>query len=44
MERTRARPLPSGRMSRRHAVGFAAVLAVVGLGLMLLAAGWLAKC
>ena len=42
MDRTRDRPLPSGRMSRRHAVLFAAALAAAGLGLMLAIAGGLA--
>ncbi len=42
MERTRSRPLPSGRMSRRHAVVFATALALAGLGLMLAVAGGLA--
>ncbi len=36
MTRTRTRPLPSGRMSVELAVGFAAVLALVGLPLLAL--------
>src|SRR5680860_748819 len=42
MTRTAHRPLPSGRISERGALAFAAVLLVGGATLMLTVSGWLA--
>lgn len=36
MSRTQARPLPSGQLSRSHALVFAAVLGIIGLGILTL--------
>jgi heme o synthase len=42
MMRTRARPLPAGRMDPDSALGFGAVLAVASVTLMALAVNWIA--
>lgn len=41
MERTRHRPIPSGRIQVRDALVFAAILAALSFGLLLWAANWL---
>src|SRR5262245_28574335 len=42
MRRTRARPIPSGRMNRGDALAFGIVLGVFAVGILGLAANWLA--
>ena len=42
MARTRARPIPSGRIAPGNALGFGAVLAVFSVGLMGIAVNWVA--
>lgn len=41
MARTRTRPLPSGRMHPREALGFGALLLALGVGYLAVAVGWL---
>lgn len=41
MQRTRTRPLPSGRMAPREALGFGALLLALGVGYLGAAVGWL---
>lgn len=41
MARTRSRPLPSGRMQPREALGFGALLLGLGVGWLAAAVGWL---
>lgn len=41
MERTRSRPLPSGRVDPGEALVFGSALLALGLGYLLVAAGWL---
>jgi len=42
MERTRSRPIPSGRMGPREALLFGNLLTLGGVGLLFLTVGWLA--
>ena len=41
MTRTRTRPLPSGRMAPREALGFGALLLALGVGYLAATVGWL---
>ena len=41
MARTRSRPLPSGRMEPREALGFGALLLALGVGYLAATVGWL---
>jgi heme o synthase len=41
MVRTRSRPLPSGRMAPREALGFGALLLALGVGYLAATVGWL---
>ena len=41
MARTRTRPLPSGRMAPREALGFGALLLALGVGYLATTVGWL---
>ena len=41
MNRTRSRPLPSGRMQPREALGFGALLLALGVGYLAATVGWL---
>ena len=44
MARTRGRPIPSGRVSPRHALAFGLLLTIVGAAYLWAAVGWLPAC